>query len=431
MAKDKNTPDKATDVPKDPACLSPTRAKIPSFSIFTSLQYSNFSKLWAASFFLSGSNAIHSITIGWLIWTLSESPLLVGTITALRFVPFLAVGPLAGVFIDRIDRRQLLIASQLALAISALLFATLVATGTVKVWHVAVYMVIFGSLWAIVAPVRQSLVVNTVPRKYLMNAIALQSVAPNVIHTIVPVVAGLLIPFIGMEGNFYVSGILHIVAMIIVLPLKTPFSPEAETSTSTSIVSSLREGISYIIKNRILLGLLIVATIPALFITPLIRLLPVVTAQVFQAGPQVLGLLMTSFGVGSLVGTVVMASLGKLDRKGTILFITLSLATVGIILFAQSHWLVIGTILLAIVGVCELGFIVIKNTLIQSIVPDHIRGRVSSIYMSEHGLTPVGTLFLGSLMEVWGAQTSIAISGIVALGLVLFIATRVRQLRQL
>ena len=385
--------------------------------------------MWAASFFLSGSNSIHSITIGWLVWTLSESPLLVGTITALRFAPFLAVGPIAGVYIDRIDRCRLLIVSQFALATSALIFATLVVTGIVEVWHIAVYIVIFGSLWTIVAPLRQSLVANAVPQKHRMNAIALQSVAPNVIHTLVPVVAGLLIPFIGMAGNFYVAGILHIGTMIIVLPLKTPFSPEAKTSSS-SIVSSLREGISYIIQNRILLGLLMIATIPALFITPLIRLLPVVTAQVFEAGPQVLGLLMTSFGLGSLLGTVVMASLGNLDRKGTILFITLSLASVGIILFAQSHWLIIATILLAIVGVCELCFIVIKNTLIHSIVPDHIRGRVSSIYMSEHGLTPVGTLFLASLMEVWNAQTSIAISGIVAFGLVFFIATRVRQLRE-
>lgn len=125
-----------------------------------------------------------------------------------------------------------------------------------------------------------------------------------------------------------------------------------------------------------------------------------------------------------------MASLGNLDRKGTILFTTLSLATIGIILFSHSNWLIIATILLAVVGVCELCFIVIKNTLIQSIVPDHIRGRVSSIYMAEHGLTPVGTLFLASLMEIWDAHTSIAISGIMALGLVLFIATRVRQLRK-
>ena len=384
--------------------------------------------MWVTSFFTSGAQWIQNITVGWLVWTQWESPLLVGLVGGARFVPFVIVGPLAGVLIDRFDRRRLLIGVQVVMAASAFTFAVLVSTEAFEVWHAAAYMLIMGIAWTVMAPLRQALTANTVPRKDLMNAIALKSMAFNSTRILGPVAGGFLIAFVGMEVNFFIQGSAYIIVMFLILPLKTPYQ-EAGKATEESVISNLKEGLQYVARDSVLLGLMAMTFIPTLFIMPLTQLLPVVTAKVFKEGPPVLGLLMSGFGVGALLGAVFIASVGNFKRKGLMAIVTLIASTLAMILFAQSHWLALSVVLLALLGVFNMVFSLANNTLLQSTVPDSIRGRVSSIYMAEHSLIPLGSLILGSLMEVMDAQRAITLTGGVALALALLIALRLRRLR--
>ncbi len=395
---------------------------------FIALRNPDFRLLWATTFLNGAAQWIQQITVGWLVWTLSQSALLVGVVSATRAVPFLLVGPLAGVAIDRVDRRKMLMVVQGVMAASAITFAILVMGQWVKVWHAAVYMVVYGSCWSMLGPLRQSLVANTVPRRDLMNAIALQSMAFNFTRTIAPMIGGFLIVLAGMGGNFVIQASFYIVIILLVIPLKTPYREQVRRSHS--IRGDFKEGLSYVLKDPVLLGLVAMAFIPSFFIMPMIQQLPVITARIFNAGPEILGLLTSGFGVGAFVGTLLLASMRDISRRGVLALGLLVASTLMLMLFAQSHWLALSVVLLALLGMVEMGFRLVNNTLVQSITPDFIRGRVSSIYMAEHGLMPAGALLLGSLMEALGPRYALSITGLCALALALLIAARVKKLRE-
>jgi MFS family permease len=373
---------------------------------------------------------IQQVTVGWLVWTLSESALLVGVVSATRALPFLFIGPLAGVAIDRVDRRKMLMSIQALMAASAIAFAVLVMGNWVRVWHAAVYMLVYGSCWAVLGPLRQSLVANTVPKHDLMNAIALQSMAFNFTRTIAPMVGGFLIVLAGMGGNFVIQGALYVVIIVLVMPLKTPYREGSRVPGHHSVGGDLKEGFQYVMKDTVLLALIAMAFVPSFFIMPVIQQLPVVTARVFNAGPQVLGLLSSAFGVGALLGTVVLASMRRTSNKGLLALGMLMASTVVLMLFAQSEWLALSVALLALLGVFEMGFRLMNNTLVQTLIPDYIRGRVSSIYMAEHGLMPAGALMVGALIELTGPRLALSITGGCGLALALLIAARARRLRR-
>lgn len=397
------------------------RAKGLSISTFVALRNSNFRLLWATSFFASGGQWIQQITMGWLVWTLSNSPVMVGVVSGARAIPFLFIGPIAGVAIDRIDRRKMLTGVSIVMAVSATVFAVLVITRVVQVWHAAVYMFFYGSCWAVLAPLRQSLVANTVPRGDLMNAIALQSMAFNFTRTVAPVVGGFLIVLVDMGGNFLIQAAAMLTIAFLAIPLKTPYRRIAPISHSAT--SNLKEGFKYVWKEPVMMALMAMAFIPSFFIMPMIQQLPVITSQVFKAGPEVLGFLMSSFGIGALVGTVVLASVRTVNKRGAMGLGLLAASAVALVLFAQSHWLALSVLLLALMGLFEMGFRLTNNTMVQTLVPDFIRGRVSSIYMAEHGLMPAGALIMGTLLEVLGTQIALSIMGALGLAFTLLIAT--------
>ncbi len=401
-----------------------------NLATFTALRHTDFRLLWGTTMLNGAAQWIQQVTVGWLVWTLSESAVLVGVVSATRALPFLLVGPLAGVAIDRVDRRKMLMAVQGVMALSAIVFAVLVMGNWVKVWHAALYMLVYGSCWSVLGPLRQSLVANTVPKQDLMNAIALQSMAFNFTRTIAPMIGGFLIVLAGMGGNFVIQASLYILIILLVLPLKMPYREAGHKAGAHSVGGDLKEGFQYVLKDTVLLGLIAMAFIPSFFIMPTIQQLPVVTARVFDAGPQVLGLLSSAFGIGALAGTIVLASVRDVSRRGLLALGLLMASTIVLVLFAQSHWLGLSVVLLGMLGVFEMGFRLTNNTLVQTLIPDYIRGRVSGIYMAEHGLMPAGALLLGTLMEVSGPRVALSVTGACGLALALVIALRARKLRE-
>ena len=407
---------------------------LPSLRTFSSLRYRTYRYLWGSTLFSSAGNWIQQVTLGWLAYDLTGSAFLVGTLHGLRALPFLLVGPVGGVIADRTDRRKLLLGNQLFLALLALGFAVLVVSGHLEVWHLFVFTFLSGAGWAFNNPVRQALVANSVPRSELMNAIALNSVAFNINRVLGPAAGGVLIAFFGPGTNFFIQAACYVGVFLMVLPIRVPQEGLAALHGrhGASLGSSLVAGLRYVAREETTLALILVALIPSLFIMPFISgLMPVFSEEVLGAGPSGLGLLLSFFGLGALVGVLGLASLGTVQRRGLVLLGAAMAAALGMLLFSQTRWLPLSLLTLMLVGGAHMVYMATNNTILQTITPDEYRGRVMSIYMLDHGLVPLGGLLAGTLAQFYGSPLAILAGGLVTVTLVLLVPLRFKALVRL
>ena len=399
-------------------------------STFASLRHTDYLYLWVGNLFNTAGMWIQQVTVGWLVWKLSGSATMVGVASSLRFLPFLFMGPLGGVAADRMDRRRLLMMTQVLMAAAAVLFAVVVAMDWVRVWHAMVFSLVMGCGVAMNAPVRQSLIANTVPREELGNAVALHATAINATRVIGPAVGGMLIVALGMAGNFLLQAGLYLCTVAIIFPMKVPYR-DTLSASEESALRSLKEGIRYIWDDKTLFGLMMLSFIPALFVMPILQIMPAFTEEVLHAQANIYGYLITSYGVGALLATLTMASFGSMIRSGSLGIAALSSAAVFVILFSQSTWLWAAFFLLAAMGFSLLIFRVNNNTLVQTLAPDALRGRVMSLYQIDHALMPLSSSALGVCADVFSVPTSIAVSGILCLVVTGGLMAGVKQIRDL
>jgi MFS family permease len=397
---------------------------------FSSLHNADYRYLWTGNFFNMAGYLIQLVTVGWLVWELSGSATMVGIAGSLRSVPFIVMGPLGGVLADRLDRRRLLMTTQTIMAVIALLFAILVALHWVRVWHAMVFSLLMGCGFTLNQPVRQSLVANTVPRNDLGNAIALNSMAINATRVVGPAVGGVLIVAFGAAGNFLLQAGLYLCMVAIIFPMRVPYRDTASAG-DPSALRNLQEGIQYVWGNKTLFGLMMLSFIPALFVMPILQILPAFTDHVLHAQANVYGNLMAAYGLGGLSGAFTMASFGGTIRNGRLGIIALSSATFFVILFSQSSQPWTAFVLLPMIGVSMMIFRVNNNTLVQTMAPDELRGRVMSIYQLDQALAPLGCFVLGACADVFSTTTAMAGSGILGLAVMFTVMASVKQMRDL
>jgi len=406
------------------------RKRTEGVSTFASLRNTDYLYLWMGNLFNAAGLWIQQVTIGWLVWELSGSATMVGVASSLRFLPFLFIGPLGGVAADRMDRRRLLMITQTVMAAVAVLFAVVVALDWVRVWHAMVFSFAMGCGFAMNAPVRQSLIANTVPLTELGNAIALNSTAINVTRIIGPAVGGVLIVAFGVAGNFLLQAGLYLCMVAVIFPMKVPYR-DTMSASKASALGSLKEGVHYVWSNKTMFGLMMLNFIPSLFVMPILQIMPAFAAEVLHAKANIYGYLMTSFGVGALLATLTMASFGSMIRSGWLGIAALSSTAIFVILFSQSTLLWVAFFLLAALGFSQLIFRVNNNTLVQTLAPDSLRGRVMAIYQMDHALMPLSASALGVCADLFSVPTSIAVSGILCLVVIGVLMASVKQIRDL
>ena len=403
----------------------------PRIRTFSSLQSRDFRLLWIGNIFNYMALWLQLITLGWLVWFLTGSAVLSATAAGLRTLPFLVVGPWAGVVADRMDRRKLVIVFQALMAIPAFLFAFVVASGAVEPWHVFAYAIVSALIDAVVQPARQALMVNTVHLSGLSNAFALNAMAVTANRLVGALLGGLLITTVGIKWNFFVEGGAYLAAALLLIPMGTPFQ-EASTARHISVFSGLKAGFGYIWRdNRIILHLIVLNLILILVFLPIPNLLPAYTGEVLHSGAEVGGFLLAAQGAGGLTATFVIASLGFFIGKGRVALITLVVGSAAILMLAQSHWLLLSLAMMALLGFSQTNFIVSNQTMIQSMVPDTLRGRVTSIYMLEHGLVPLAIFLLSLLMEIYTVPGALTVVAAASIGLSLYALFAFRRVRQL
>jgi MFS family permease len=397
-----------------------SRRRFPA--MLASLQHSDFRALWYSICMLSAGQWIQQVTLGWLVYEMTGSPVMLGLMHTLRSSPFLFAGPIAGVAADRMDRRKLLLMMQPLVAVAALTMGILTVNGWLQVWHVFVFTLFAATIWAFNNPIRQALVPNLVPRRDMMNAIALSSAAFNIFKVVGPALGGLLIAAFGPGGNFFLEFSIWMLVLFLFFRMRVP--PTPPNARRESALANLKEGWVYIWRQPMLRTLLVASLVPPIFVVPAAQwLLPVFGKDVLHVGPAGLGMLMASGAVGAVLATAMLASLdSRLGNHGVLLVSFIGLMGASIMIFAYTTELWAACLILSINGFVQMVYYTVSNTMLQIIVPDQLRGRVNSIFMTQWGIGPAGTLLAGVAIEIVGPQTTLAAMGaaVVVLAVVLF-----------
>ena len=397
---------------------------------FSSLRHRDFRYLWTGTLLMSAGQWIQQLTLGWLLYDITGSSVLLGALNGLRALPFLVSSPIAGVAADRMDRRGLMLKTQYVLVATAIIMGTLVASRLVQVWHLFLFTLITGIAWSFNEPVRQSLVPNVVPKNDLINAVALNSAGFNLNKVFGPALGGLLIAAFGPAGNFFVQSVAYAGVLMTIHSMRVPPTPvEARRS---SVLANLKEGLSYVWSTPTVLALMAADMVPRIFAVPYQALMPVFQKDVLGVGPEGLGMLMAAPGVGAVLATLLLASIAhSFRRKGLLILGGLIALGIFLIIFSRTTSFPLAIAALVAVGGCQVMFMATTNTMVQIIVPDALRGRVMSLYMLDRGFMPAGSMLAGVTAHFIGAPATVSFMGLIVIILAVLLAWRVPIIRRM
>jgi len=412
--------------------LRRSSARPGGFKTFSSLQNNpNYRYLFAGNLFVNAAQWLQFISVGWLALEVSGSAFHSIMAVAVRALPTLVLGPWGGVLADRMDRRKLSMTVQVGMSGAALTFAVLILQDQVtSIWYVYGYTIVTGVAFSVLQPVRQSLIANTVRPPDMANALALNALAVTSMRLAGAAIGGILIETLGFQWNFFVEGGLYVGMMALLIPMRTPYH-EASTARLHSPLGNLKEGLAYIVKNRVMLRLMTLNFVRTGVFAPLLLLLPAYTSEALGAGPGIGTAMLISMAVGGIAATIIMSSWGFWTRKGLVSLITLVSGSAVITSLGLSHWIWYSVPIMAVMGLSQSHFIVANQTLVQKIVPDTLRGRVSSVWQYEQGLIPLFSGMIGLVATQVGISWSIIGFGSAALFLSVLFLVRFGDIRSL
>jgi MFS family permease len=380
-------------------------------SLLRSLRHRNYRLFLTGQLVSLIGTWMDTVAESWLVYRLSHSALLLGLAAFASQIPVFLFGPLGGVLADRHDRRKILLWTQTLSGVLAMALAILTLTHAVTIWQVIALAAGLGLVNAVDMPTRQAFVVDLVERKDLMNAIAMNSSMFNAARVVGPAVAGLLVAGVGEGWCFFANALSYIAVIIGLAMIRT--RERADPVTGMSAVHQLKEAFRFVLRERPIMVLLLLLAVVSLSGMAYSVLMPIFAEEILQAGPRGMGLLMGSAGVGALCGAVTLAM--KREIYGLGRWITLGATGFGaaLIVFGQSRILWLSCLVLLVAGYAMMVQMSSLNTLIQSMVPDRIRGRIMAIYTATFmGMAPIGALLSGSLAHRIGAPYTVGIGGL-------------------
>lgn len=358
---------------------------------------------------------MQSVAQAWLVYRLTGSSLLLGSVGFASQFPVFVVAPLGGIVADRHNRQKVVITTQTASMILAFILAALTLTRTVQVWHIFVLAALLGIVNAFDIPGRQAFLVDMVGKEDLMNAIALNSSMFNGARIIGPAIAGVLVAKIGEGWCFFANGVSYVAVIIGLFLMRV--APRVYHKGEASPLAHIIEGFGFVRHTAPIRAILLLLGLVSFVAMPYTVLMPVFADRILHGGARALGLLMGATGVGALLGALTLAS--KTGVRGLGRWVALACAGFGVslILFAFSRNLQLSVLLLLPVGFCMMLQMSSSNTLIQVMVPDHLRGRVMAVYsMMFMGMAPFGAFFAGALADRLGAPITVAMGAVATVG---------------
>jgi len=392
---------------------SSRKPRLPTIPTFKALEYRNFALLWFGLILSNIGTWIQIIAQSLLVLALTHnSGVALGVVSFAQAFPFFIFALLGGGIADRVDKRKLLLFTQSVQIILAFTLGILTFTGFIQFWQIIIISTLSGVTLSFDQPTRFALIPSLVPREDLSNAISLNSVAFNGAAIIGPALGGVLVVLIGFAGNFFVNGVSFVAVLIALLLMKVPKHVSSSTHT---VLRGIREGLVYIRGKNLLLPLLINYGSLLFFGATYTVLLSLFAVVVLDTNPAGLGLLYTALGIGTIIGSLGLASLGDYERKGALLMISSLLFSFSVVIFSFSRvfWLSF-TLLLVVAGTQTiLGALTI--TLLQLNSPRHMLGLVMSLNtLIIMGIRPMGGCPFGALANVVGVAASIAFGAVIS-----------------
>jgi len=406
--------------------------------MFRALRHRNFLLFWSGAFLSNTGTWMQAVAQGWLVLQLTNSPFWLGFDGFMSTAPGLLFTLAGGVFADLMDRRKLLIYTQIVAGFAALTLGLLVVTHVVQVWMILVLSFVTGSCLAIAGPSYMALVFDLVGREDLANAVALNSTQFQLARVLGPVFAGAGIRIFGLAGCFFANAV-SFVAVVTGLKMVRFDRPEKVEGASTrsmkdkgAFIHDLVDGFRYVSGRPRVSLLLIISAVTSLFGAPYISMTPVFARDVFHLGATGLALLMGMAGAGALFGALFLAYLGDFRYKGWFVLGGDFAFAICLICFSLSTNMMVSLVFLFLLGFGIVCSVAVSNTLLQKLVTDEMRGRVMSMFMlSFIGAMPIGNLIAGAASHRFGVQHTLATGGLIIAVFVVIVTVRSPKLREI
>ena len=371
---------------------------------------------------------MEEVARGWLVWSLSHSPLQLQLLAFTSGLSRLLAAPVAGFLTDRLERRFLAAATQAGQAALAVGVGVLATSGHIQLWHLYLLNPVWACINAVNITVRQALVYDVVGPSYLTNAVGLNSVAANVCRISAPTLGGAIIGTLGVEAAYYCQAVLLLASVPVTLLLRLVVSSQP---VRVPFLQGLRESIDHLRSDPALLRLMAMNYGPNVLIYPYVTLLPEFAERVLKSGPQGYGVLLTGVGFGSIPGGLLVASMTGWRRKGLAMTLAAALYMGMVAVFSQSRLFPLSFAALVVAGVGWSMMVGLNQTLVQLRLPEEMRGRGLGLYNLAPGLGMLGNLAMGGAAQWLGVQTAVASFALSGLCLSLFLGLGGREVRRL
>jgi MFS family permease len=397
---------------------------------FAAFKHRNY-RLWYVGQLLSLMGSWMQITAqGYLVFQLTHSPAFLGYVGFAAGAPTWLFMLYGGVIADRLPRRTLLIYTQISMMCLAFVLAALTFTGLVRPWHIIMLASMMGVAMAFDAPARQSFVLELVGRADLTNAIALNSTMFNSATAVGPAAAGLTYALFGPAWCFLINGISYVAVIVALFLMRIEIRPKEARGVST--LTDLREGVRYALHEPVIRTLIIVVAATSLFGFSFATLIPAWAVKVLHGNATTNGYLQSARGVGALISALLIATLSRHDIKGKLLTIGTFVFPALLLLFSLVSWVPLSLLVMLGVGAALILVMNLANALVQSVVPDRLRGRVMGVYsLTFFGLMPIGALWVGMAAEHLGEPVAVVIGAGVSLVVASLLFIQAPRLRRL
>ena len=393
---------------------------------FSSLKNRNFLFLWLGMVCLMAGINMQMIARGYLVYEITERPLLLGVVNAGSALPILGLSLFGGAFADRMDRRRIIQGCQFVSLVLTLAVAILITMDAVT-WHLLfIASMLQGAMWAFMMPARQAIIPQLVGEDNVNNALALNAAGMSATTLLAPAIAGWIYAGIGPDGVYYVIATLSFFAVLFTTLVRNEGAKPV--CKQVNMRSDIADGLRYIVNKPMVLLLLIMGLATTMLAMPFRFLIPVFVVELYDRGPEALGLLVSVMGLGSLAGAMFIASMGKW-RRGVMLIAGSFMSGLGLILVAAFPFYMAAVVIMLLLGLGDATRRTLNQTLIMEVVEDRFRGRVMSVFMMNFGLMPLGVLPAGLAIELYGGQATAMFLGIVLILVSASVLVTQRKLR--
>ncbi|MQF99885.1 MAG: MFS transporter [SAR202 cluster bacterium] len=381
--------------------------------VFLSFNNRSYRWLWLSGFLRAFSMAMGVLTQSWLILELTDtgsggSPFWVGAGAGVMGATTLMIAPVGGWLADRFDRRLILVLLDFLTLLTSVALFMLIAFDLVEMWHVGVLAISRGIAMAWGMPARNALTFDLVGRDVLLNATAANFTTQGLSRIIGPALMGIIIGRAGIEWCYLFMAITSLLSILCLLNIS---ASNQDKIVQNRILSDIKEALNIAMKPGLVRSLLIMSPIIEIFGFSYQVMLPVMAREVLQVGPEGLGILGSSAGLGSLAGAVLVASFGNYRKKGMLLIVSTGGFGLFLALFAVSEILYISAVFICLAGAMATIYDVNMSTLLQSLSPDRTRGRIMGLLVLTYGISPLGGFQAGIIASMVSAPFAIFIGG--------------------